>query len=297
MKKTIMSVAVTTALFAGAANAGVEVYGQLGAAFEKESGAEYVLTDKDSFIGVAGGSDSAAGVGVSGVVELNVNVAGGGDAVEARKAAIAVEGEFGKVSVGRQDTVGYGAVYGAVDHFHFDAPSVEADSASRVSDSVVYTAPEMVKGLSLSVGAVVDGSVADETFASYEMGATFEVAEGIKIGVVNAVDNATPDTGSMAFGGSYEKDNLYVAAAYETVEVAAVETSNIAVSGAYTVDATTFGARVMQDQDSEAQIIDLEAKYAFNDAAHAYVGYSMANSEAELAGAADKMVAGFAVKW
>lgn len=288
MKKNVLAIAIATAaLSTSAFAADAKVYGELDFGIQSVEGAADVdMVAEGSKLGVAGEAAQADGFTFGYQLEVGVATVDGANDLTVDKANVTVGGDFGAVTLGRQVDAVAGATTDLVDVFVNEQEEV-------VGEAVSYTAPVM-GGVSVTANALVN-STTTENVDVYGVAGSVELTEGVEAVASYSLAKGAVDTDTVAFGAAYTAGPLYVAATHTTVDDGTTSADALVLAGAYTVEANTFAASYTLDKESDAAVTALEASHAFGESASVYAGYSIANTEAELAGAANTFNVGVKV--
>lgn len=223
MKKNILALAIASVVAAPAVMAddhksGPDVYGQINAAINSTTDLGMKTTDRDSRVGVKGSQD--LGNGLKGVykMEFGVKVADNFGGLSGRNAFVGLEGNFGTVMVGRNDTPFKMSqakdLFGDSTYGDMGKPEMAGDlgvkgSAGevRANNVLMYTSPEF-SGIKLMVAGVSN--------IAYDVTTTAADDE-------SETDSALTNAISAALTYGSTKKGLYLAAAMNTWDAATDE--------------------------------------------------------------------------
>lgn len=240
MKKTLIALAAVAASSAALAQSSVTMYGVVDLSLESVKNADTVTrvtsgNHTTSRFGLRGTEDIGGGLKGKFVLESAVGVdtgsAGGSDRFFDRSAWLGLEGGFGELRLGRQDTP-IGAIAGntsilggqAYDDFKI-VPTLAGNTARRTDNAITYVLPKLADGLTaqLQYSTRLTGNEAanDDTGKHYGLSVQYSAnGFGAGLGYVNAKLNAPGTTkakgvllyGSYDFGvakltGYYNRDS------------------------------------------------------------------------------------------
>jgi GBP family porin len=241
MKKTVLALAALAAVSTSAlAQSSVTLYGVVDASLENVKGNDSVTrVSSDAFnssrLGVRGVEDLGGGLKAKFTLESSIATDTGSSGTGAfwtRGAWVALEGGFGEVRVGRQDSLigalaGNTNILGAQPYDDLNIAGTFSGSSSeyrRVNNGITYFLPKLVDGLSLaaqySTAAKAEEVANNDTGKTWGLSAQYLAGPfGIGAGYVNAkADNTgNKDIGWLAFAsydfgvakltGYYEQDD------------------------------------------------------------------------------------------
>lgn len=295
MKKTLIALAALAASTAALAQSSVTLYGSVDLSLESVKG-------DDSVTRVTSGNHTTSRFGLKGVEDLGgglkakfnleAPISADTGAVSGnffnRQAWLGLQGGFGELRLGRQDTpigaiVGNTALLGgqAYDDFKI-ADTLSAGDARRTDNAITYILPTLVEGLSASLqySTRLSGSEVanDDTGKHYGLGLQYAAnGFGAGLGYVNAKGNLdgsekakgvlaylSYDFGAAKLTGYYEKDS-YTGAAEDLklyglrvdVPVTAAFAAQVSLSKAKDVD-------MNGTDDNDATILALKGTYSLS---------------------------------
>lgn len=168
--------------------------------------------------------------------EFKVNIQANGDFGEARKAYVGIKGDFGRVAIGKQSSTQYRIIADPVDIFNRAATPLAYDSASpfRINNLVTYR--KSFGDLSFSVDSQFDGSRPDNTSDFFNTGLEY-TTDFIRAAFAYYSKKLNDGNDEKTYGASLSKNfgPLYVAAAYQDVEVNNTRGSTLDVVAAYAI--------------------------------------------------------------
>ena len=168
--------------------------------------------------------------------EFKVNIQANGDFGEARKAYVGIKGDFGRVAIGKQSSTQYRIIGDPVDIFNRAATPLAYDSVSpfRVNNLVTYR--KSVGDLSFSVDSQFDGSRPDNASDFFNTGLEYNTGF-IRAAFAYYSKELNDGKEEHTYGASLAKNfgPLYVAAAYQDIEVDDVSGSTLDVVAAYAI--------------------------------------------------------------
>lgn len=248
MKKTLIAAALSSAVFAPAAFAEVQIYGVLSQGVEhvRATGATGNVAEKDQYegririvdhssrLGFKGQEDLGNGLKVHWQVEQGVNLDDGGSTARGfanRSSFIGLKGDFGDVRVGRHEDayrvglnrVGLDVLSGTTAGNHWDANAIFGRMGGRRDNTLLYTSPKF-SGVDFAASYSVDEvrSYSGNTRTNMSVaGASLNYdMSGIKasLGYNRANDRGGVDGNSLtglAAGVSYKFDNTMIGLGYE----------------------------------------------------------------------------------
>jgi predicted porin len=303
MKKTVLALAALAAVSTSAfAQSSVTIYGVLDASLESVKGEDSVTrVSSDAFnssrLGFRGLEDLGGGLKAKFTLESSIGVDQGTGNFWTRAAWVGLEGGFGELRIGRQDSLigaiaGNTNILGAQSYDDLSIANTFSGSSSeyrRLNNGITYFLPKLVDGLSLaaqySTAAGKTGNPADEV-ADNDTGKTWGLSAqylagpfGIGAGYVNSEFNAAgdKDTGWLAFAsydfgaakltGYYEQDDreaLDGLAAYDKRKVYGVKVG-VPFGNAFNLSAGVSkvdGAQFTKDR--EATIVAIKGVYTLS---------------------------------
>ena len=301
MKKTVLALAALAAVSTSAlAQSSVTIYGVLDASLESVKGEDSVTrVSSDNFnssrIGFRGIEDLGGGLKAKFTLESPVTVDTGGNGSGtfwSRSAWVGLEGGFGELRIGRQDSLigaiaGNTNILGAQAYDDLAIANTFSGSGSeyrRVNNGITYFLPKLVDGLSLA--AQYSTAAKAEELADQDTGKTWGLSAqylagpfGIGAGYVNSEFNAAgdKDTGWLAFAsydfgaakltGYYEQDDreaLDGLAAYDKRKVYGIKVG-VPFGNAFNLSAGVSkvdGAQFTKDR--EATIVAIKGVYTLS---------------------------------
>jgi predicted porin len=301
MKKTVLALAALAAVSTSAfAQSSVTIYGVLDASLESVKGEDSVTrVSSDNFnssrIGFRGIEDLGGGLKAKFNLESPVGVDQGTSGTGnfwSRAAWVGLEGGFGELRIGRQDSLigalaGNTNILGAQPYDDLAIANTFSGSGSeyrRVNNGITYFLPKFVDGLSLA--AQYSTAAKAEELADQDTGKTWGLSAqylagpfGIGAGYVNSEFNAAgdKDTGWLAFAsydfgaakltGYYEQDDreaLDGLAAYDKRKVYGVKVG-VPFGDAFSLSAGVSkvdGAQFTKDR--EATIVAIKGVYTLS---------------------------------
>jgi predicted porin len=312
MKKTLIAAAVAAAVAAPAANAGVQIYGQIhvsidyldaqtsevcsGDGSDTTPGGGFNVCDRTSRIGFKGSEDLGNGLKAIWKMESAVNIADGenkgGSWGGARNAYIGLAGDWGTFLYGRHDTPYKMAFYASgIDKLgdsFMDVNDMYGIVEWRRDNAIAYVSPNW-NGLTIA-GAVIpaegspnpdDDGLAD----SYSIGVMYS-NNGMKLsaGYEDTEGETGLDSSEWMIGAGYTMNAFDISAVYvsQDYSLSNVESNDIwAVSMAYTMGNNKLIATVGQndwtltDGSSDDGLgYGLAVQHMFSKRTSAYLGYS-----------------------
>lgn len=304
MKKTVLALAALAAVSTSAfAQSSVTIYGVLDASLESVKGEDSVTrVSSDNFnssrIGFRGIEDLGGGLKAKFTLESPVTVDTGGNGSGtfwSRSAWVGLEGGFGELRIGRQDSLigaiaGNTNILGAQAYDDLAIANTFSGSGSeyrRVNNGITYFLPKLVDGLSLAAQySTAAGRNGSDEIADNDTGKTWGLSAqylagpfGIGAGYVNSEFNAAgdKDTGWLAFAsydfgaakltGYYEQDDREAQdglAAYDKRKVYGVKVG-VPFGNAFNLSAGVSkvdGAQFTKDR--EATIVAIKGVYTLS---------------------------------
>lgn len=301
MKKTVLALATLAALSGTAfAQSSVTIYGVLDASLENVKGEDSVTrVSSDNFnssrIGFRGIEDLGGGLKGKFTLESPVTVDTGGNGTGtfwSRSAWVGLEGGFGELRIGRQDSLigalaGNTNILGAQPYDDLAIANTFSGSGSeyrRVNNGITYFLPKFVDGLSLaaqySTAAKGEEVAGDSTGKTWGLSAQYLAGPfGIGAGYVNAKANdagdkdigwlafASYDFGAAKLTGYYEQDDREAfdgLAAYDKRKVYGVKVG-VPFGDAFSLSAGVSkvdGAQFTKDR--EATIVAIKGVYTLS---------------------------------
>ena len=301
MKKTVLALAALAAVSTSAlAQSSVTIYGVVDASLENVKGNDSVTrVSSDAFnssrLGVRGVEDLGGGLKAKFTLESAIATDTGSSGTGAfwgRSAWVGLEGGFGELRIGRQDSLigalaGNTNILGAQPYDDLAIANTFSGSSSeyrRVNNGITYFLPKLVDGLSLaaqySTAAKAEEIAGDSTGKTWGLSAQYLAGPfGIGAGYVNAKANdagdkdigwlafASYDFGAAKLTGYYEQDDresLDSAASYDKRKVYGVKVgvpfgANFNLSaGVSKVDGAAF------NKDREATIVAIKGVYTLS---------------------------------
>lgn len=298
MKKTVLALAALAAVSTSAfAQSSVTIYGVLDASLESVKGEDSVTrVSSDAFnssrLGFRGLEDLGGGLKAKFTLESSIGVDQGTGNFWTRAAWVGLEGGFGELRIGRQDSLigaiaGNTNILGAQSYDDLSIANTFSGSSSeyrRVNNGITYFLPKLVDGLSLA--AQYSTAAKAEELADQDTGKTWGLSAqylagpfGIGAGYVNSEFNAAgdKDTGWLAFAsydfgaakltGYYEQDDreaLDGLAAYDKRKVYGVKVG-VPFGNAFNLSAGVSkvdGAQFTKDR--EATIVAIKGVYTLS---------------------------------
>lgn len=306
MKKTVLALAALAAVSTSAlAQSSVTIYGVLDASLENVKGEDSVTrVSSDNFnssrIGFRGIEDLGGGLKAKFTLESAVNVDTGGSGSGTfwgRSAWAGLEGGFGELRLGRQDSLigglaGNTNILGAQPYDDLAIANTFSGSGNeyrRLNNAITYFVPKLVDGLSLAaqystaagkVGNAADEVAGDSTGKTWGLSAQYLAGPfGIGAGYINAKANdagdkdigwlafASYDFGAAKLTGYYEQDDreaLDGLAAYDKRKVYGVKVG-VPFGDAFSLSAGVSkvdGAQFTKDR--EATIVAVKGVYTLS---------------------------------
>lgn len=226
MKKTLVAVAVTSAVFtavsAQAADTNVDTYGNIQLVYaDGEDTAE--LTDNGSTFGFKGETslkDDLVGF-FKYELEADADEKTSDVDVNLDQAYVGVKGDFGKVQVGTFDSIYNNAIQDGIDSYEY--AGLTGSSTTTEGDTIAYFSPE-INGFEVQISAQITGDGESEVTATtptqedgtaltavvkYAMG-DLSVAAGY-----DSLENAVDADATVGFSVSYDLGMANVMAKYE----------------------------------------------------------------------------------
>lgn len=263
MKKTLVAVAVTSAVFtaisAQAADTSVDTYGNIQLVYaDGEDTAE--LTDNGSTFGFKGETslkDDLVGF-FKYELEADADEKTSDVDVNLDQAYVGIKGNFGKVQVGSFDSIYNNAIQDGVDQFEY--AGLNNSSTTAEGDTVAYFSPVM-NGLEVQVSAQITGdgeseldSTDDDYDSSVEDGTALTVVVKYAMGDLSvaagydSLSNVVDSEETIGFSVGYDLGMANVVAKYEDN---ADEGTNLGVafSSDYS-DGLVYGSAQQVDQES-----------------------------------------------
>ena len=222
MKKTLVAVAVTSAVFAAVSvqAADIDTYGNIQLVYaDGEDTAE--LTDNGSTFGFKGEKELKHGLTGFFKYELEADADEKTSDVDVNldQAFVGLKGDFGKVQVGTFDSIYNNAIQDGIDSFEY--AGLTGSSTTAEGDTIAYFSPEM-NGLELHVSAQVKGDAESEVeddsveegtaltaVVKYTMG-DLELAAGY-----DSLNNNVDGEETVGFSAAYDLGAANVMAKYE----------------------------------------------------------------------------------
>ena len=268
MKKSIATTALL-AVLASPAMADVNVYGSLEQGFSVVDGV-VSSTNSNSYFGLK--ADAYAGEGLSAFAKVELGYdADGVDGVGTKDAHLGLDMGNVVFKAGRMMNLESNLVSAQIDTF--EGSSFATENAKRVNNHVMATAT--TNGLTLGIGATIDGASGEDVVDNFAVGATHNIA-GFTIAGVYASDLVT-DTDTMAFSAATSVAGFKLAAAYEP-DATAGET--ITLVGAKQINAyQTIRAGVSMPEVGDQRYV-VEGHHALSNAAALYVNYETDDNDA-----------------
>jgi predicted porin len=301
MKKTVLALATLAALSGTAfAQSSVTIYGVLDASVDNVKGTDSVTrVSSDNFnssrIGFRGVEDLGAGLKAKFTLEAPVTVdtgAAGTGTFWSRSAWVGLEGGFGELRIGRQDSLigalaGNTNILGAQPYDDLAIANTFSGSGSeyrRVNNGITYFLPKLVDGLSLaaqySTAAKAEEVADNDTGKAWGLSAQYLAGPfGVGAGYINAkADNAgNKDIGWLAFAsydfgaakltGYYEQDDreaLDAGASYDKRKVYGLKVG-VPIGEAFNLSAGVSKVEGAQfTQDREATIVAIKGVYTLS---------------------------------
>lgn len=330
MKKTVLALATLAALSGTAfAQSSVTIYGVVDASLENVKGTDSVTrVSSDAFnssrLGFRGVEDLGGGLKAKFTLESAIAVDQGTGNFWSRAAWVGLEGGFGELRVGRQDSLigglaGNTNILGAQPYDDLAIANTFSGSSAeyrRVNNGITYFLPKFVDGLSLA--AQYSTAAKAEEIADQDTGKTWGASAqylagpfGIGAAYINSEFNAAgdKDTGWLAFAsydfgpakltGYYEQDDREAfenLANYDKRKVYGVKVGvpfgdafNLSV-GVSKVD----GAQFVQDR--EATIVAVKGVYNLSKRTALYALFTNVANDSNVDTAGGLNVAGVAAR-
>ena len=331
MNKKLLAAAVAAAVVAApAAFAEATIYGKFHASIDSndfeavDNEDNYEVNSRSSRVGLKGSEDLGGGLKAIYQLELSVNVDGGGSGQDgassglggsSRNTFIGLSGDFGTFLVGRHDTPGKVAFYGAGNERLGDSvidlslSSGLARSRSskapigvfheyRANDAIAYVSPSF-SGFTF-IGAVIPGEDNDASDARdgiadhWSVGGIYK-GNGLKASIgYTEYDIVNFDKEVLQVGASYTMNNFSIGAQWEDTD-----NNNLATEGedyeAWAITGkATFGNNAvslvytMSEKEPEASGNDVETdgwgvavEHNFSKRTKAYAAYASADIDNE----------------
>lgn len=240
MKKTLVAVAVTSAVFAAvsAQAADIDTYGNIQLVYaDGEDTAE--LTDNGSTFGFKGEKELKHGLTGFFKYELEADADEKTSDVDVNldQAFVGLKGDFGKVQVGTFDSIYNNAIQDGIDSFEY--AGLTGSSTTTEGDTIAYFSPNM-NGLEVHVSAQVTGDGESEVTA-----------------------NTQEDGTALTAVVKYAMGDLEVAVGYDSLENVINKDNTMGVSAAYDLGVANVMAKYEDNSDEGTNI-----GFGFN-AAHA----------------------------
>ena len=267
MKKTLIALAMASAMAATAANAEVTVYGSVEQRVEMTDGVWDVNGD-DNYVGFEASED--LGNGASAYANISMDVASEDNSTATvRDGYVGVN--FGAVDVraGRQINFLDAADDSTTDIF--EGTSLTADGAGRVDSAVRVTAT--MSGVTVGGVVISDNAGAEEKTDAYQVMASAAVGPVTVLGVYNKDKNA--DTDTKLFGASTSVADFAVAGTYEIAAnddytatvVASLDLGNNTLKGGYETIENGVDTYVVEVVHNFSKSTSAYVNYSDNDAA------------------------------
>ena len=240
MKKTLVAVAVTSAVFAAVSvqAADIDTYGNIQLVYaDGEDTAE--LTDNGSTFGFKGEKELKHGLTGFFKYELEADADEKTSDVDVNldQAFVGLKGDFGKVQVGTFDSIYNNAIQDGIDSFEY--AGLTGSSTTIEGDTIAYFSPNM-NGLEVHVSAQVTGDGESEVTA-----------------------NTQEDGTALTAVVKYAMGDLEVAVGYDSLENVINKDNTMGVSAAYDLGVANVMAKYEDNSDEGTNI-----GFGFN-AAHA----------------------------
>ncbi len=333
MKKTVLALATLAALSGTAfAQSSVTIYGVLDASLENVKGEDSVTrVSSDNFnssrLGFRGVEDLGGGLKAKFTLEAPVTVdtgAAGTGNFWSRSAWVGLEGGFGELRIGRQDSLigslaGNTNILGAQPYDDLAIANTFSGSGSeyrRVNNGITYFLPTFVNGLSLaaqySTAAKGEEAADNDTGKSWGLNAQYLAGPfGIGAGYINAkYDNAgNKDIGWLAFAsydfgaakltGYYEQDDREAfegLANYDKRKVYGIKVG-VPIGNAFSLSAGVSkvdGAQFVQDR--EATIVAVKGVYTLSKRTALYALFTNVANDSDVDTLGGLNVAGVAAR-
>ncbi len=294
MKKTLLAVAIPALLFANSASAvdiyktekgSVDFYGQLRTEVKKNEDKDVTLNAGSSRTGVSANYALNESLKAFGKVEFGLNYAHDGSdySMKNRLHFIGVEGEFGKVTFGRQWTVSDDDVYGADYSYFFGGSALRhaTISGARHDSLIKYNFASESFWVAANYGLAEDDS--NQELAELYAGTSFG-ALNVHVGAGQNRDKAFK-TGKYLEAGNEVKTDV----------TADIENTYFEGTVEYTLgDALigfTYYNSVLENKANSQEIEEngysLAGTYAWADNATAYTGFEFTDQDASASDAKD----------
>lgn len=278
MKKIVIAMSLCAVR---AAHAQVAIFGVVDSAVVMESGGKNGSVTKvsggasaGSRLGFKGREDLGDGMSASFVLETGFNSddgslnAGGG--IFGRQAFVALEGQFGGVSMGRQYTLIYFAVNEVVDPFKTGsagrANNILQMAGTRLNNSIRYSS-RTLNGFSTNF-IYAAGEVAGREAAGRHLEGELAYAKGpLAVRAIYSTTNNSPAIAATALTasriklllGAYQISALRLRAGYaHNSSTAGLSSADMIVGATYTVGANKFASSVIHHDDHTATNADVD---------------------------------------
>lgn len=239
MKKSLIAIAVSSAVFTSVAQAAddsyVDAYGNIQLVYHNSDlsagGSESEITDNGSTFGFKG--ESRINNDLTGFFKYELEA----DADEKTKdieinldqAYVGAKGNFGKVQIGTFDSIYNNAIQDGIDQFEF--AGIEGSETTKEGDTIAYFSPSF-NGLEIQLSVQVKGDAESEVAAS-------QVEEGESLTAVV----------------KYSVDNLTLAFGYDALENTVNAEETLGLSASYQLDgATTLLAKYEENTDVDSRV-------------------------------------------
>lgn len=247
MKKTLVAVAVTSAVFAAVSvqAADIDTYGNIQLVYaDGEDTAE--LTDNGSTFGFKGEKELKHGLTGFFKYELEADADEKTSDVDVNldQAFVGLKGDFGKVQVGTFDSIYNNAIQDGIDSFEY--AGLTGSSTTTEGDTIAYFSPNM-NGLEVHVSAQVTGD------GEAELDSTDS----------DNYDSTVEDGTSLTAVVKYAMGDLELAAGYDSRSNVVDGEETVGFSAAYDLGAANVMAKYEDNSDEGTNI-----GFGFN-AAHA----------------------------
>ena len=304
MKKTLVAVAALAAS-AAFAQSSVTLYGVADAYFGSEKGlvgvSQTVVNDgglSQSRLGVSVKEDLGAGLSAFAVIEGAVALDGGAGGLGAdRKSVVGLSGDFGAVSLGRQQTPlqdvvestidaqatsGFSALTSAANRNAVQAAGSGLNGQTRYANSVRYDSPNF-DGFSGAVQVGLGENKGVGVSAGRNVAFNLAYANGpVAVALGHQNDKAVGGAAALkttALGGSYDFGVAKLNLGYARLSQTGTNSQrDINVGVSIPVDAFTFVGQYAQEKVSNTagnvRAFALEGRYALSKRTTAYAGYN-----------------------
>ncbi|MGK0273527.1 MAG: outer membrane protein OmpT [Cocleimonas sp.] len=286
MKKTLLAVAIPAMIFANSASAvdiyktekgSVDFYGQLRTEVKKNEGKDVTLNAGSSRTGVSANYALTESIKAFGKVEFGLNYAADGSdySMKNRLHFVGVEGEFGKVSLGRQWVIA-DDIYGADYSYFFGGSALRylTLSGARHDSLIKYNYDNENFWVAANIGLAEDDS--NQELAEFFAGTSFD-ALSVHVGAGKNRDK-TFKTGTYTKTGNEVKTNVTADLENTYFEGTVEYTLGDALIG------FTYYNSALENKGNDQKIKEngysLAGTYGWADNATAYTGFEFTDQDA-----------------